>query len=585
MTNKLLTRWVLAMLFSISAGTVAADDNDQLNRQMADYWAAYLDASPLVAAAYGAPGPRDKVDDLSPEARAATRARLDAHIEQLQAIEPGNLTRANREHYEAFEWMLRNERAILDHNSRYFSFSTVGGWQTYFAQIVLSLPYRSEQDYRDLLKRLGEFNRFAQQNIDLLREGIDAGYTQPCETLAGYEASISGYIAEDPQKSLFAIPFAAMPESIAAETRTELQAEAMAVIAGSINLGYAAYAKFFEQEYLPACREQVGLSSLPGGRAAYDQLLRYYISLDTDADTVHALGLSEVARIRKDMQAVIDEVEFDGDFADFLEFLRTDPQFYATDEQSYLNQVAWVAKSIDGKLPGFFARLPSNPYGIMPVPAQTAPKTATAYYQPGAADGTRAGQYFINTYKLDSRPLYELPALSLHEGVPGHHLQFSFQGENTAMPDWRRSYYFHAYGEGWGLYSEYLGIEMGMYNTPYERFGRMIYEMWRAVRLVVDTGMHAKGWTRQQAIDYMLANTGLAEQNVVSEVDRYITYPGQATSYKHGELKIRELRKRAEKALGAEFDLRQFHVEVLEGGSLPLSVLEAKIDRWISSLE
>ena len=479
--------------------------------------------------------------------------------------------------------MLRNERAILEHHSRYFSFNTVGGWQTYFPQIVLSLPYRSEQDYRDLLKRLGEFNRFAQQNIDLLREGIDAGYTQPCETLAGYEASISGYIAEDPQKSLFAIPFAAMPESIAAETRTELQAEAMAVIAGSINPGYAAYAKFFEQEYLPACREQVGLSSLPGGRAAYDQLLRYYISLDTDADTVHALGLSEVARIRKDMQAVIDEVEFDGDFADFLEFLRTDPQFYATDEQSYLNQVAWVAKSIDGKLPSFFARLPSNPYGIMPVPAQTAPKTATAYYQPGAPDGTRAGQYFVNTYKLDSRPLYELPALSLHEGVPGHHLQFTFQSENENTPEWLRFYYFQAYGEGWGLYSEWLGTEMGAYTTPYERFGRMSLEIWRAVRLVVDTGIHTKGWSRQQAVNYMLANTGLSRQNIVAEIDRYITLPGQATAYKYGELMIRELRARAEQALGKDFDLREFHVVLLEGGPLPLAVLEQKIDGWIAA--
>ena len=577
--------WALSLLLILGAQAQAqaqaGRDDRRLEQQMAGYWAEYLEAYPLIAAGFGAQGPRDVLDDFGPEARAAQVKRLDDYIEALGKVRVNKLSPASREQFDAYSWMLRNERANLDHNSRYFTFNTVVGWHTMLAQIFLALPYFNEKDYRDLLSRMSQVGRFADQNMALLEEGIAAGYTQPCDSLRGYDATISGYVSADPQKSMFMIPFARMPESIPAEVQAELRTEAATLIQEQINPGYKRYAAWFADTYMLVCRKEAGLSSLPGGRAAYDQLLRYYTSLDTDADTVHALGLSEVERIQAEMRQIIKEVEFEGDFAAFLAFLRSDGRFYKTNEQDYLNHVAWVSKSIDGKLPGYFSRLPSNPYGIKPVPAQTAPKTATAYYQPGASDGTRAGQYFVNTYELSSRPLYELVALSLHEGVPGHHLQLSFQQENKAMPQWRRDYYFHSYGEGWALYSEWLGEEMGVYNTPYERFGRLIYEIWRAVRLVVDTGMHAKGWTRQQAIDYMMANTGLTEQNVISEIDRYITYPAQATAYKHGELKIKELRRRAEQALGEKFDLREFHVVVLEGGSLPLTVLDAKIDRWI----
>ena len=576
-------RWALPLLLILGAQAQAGGDDRRLEQQMADYWAEYVEAYPLIAASFGAQGPRDVLDDFGPEARAAQVKRLDNYIEALGKVRVNKLSLENREHFEAYNWMLRNERANLEHNSRYFTFNTFAGWHNGLAQLFLAQPYFNEKDYRDLLSRMSQVGRFADQNIALLEEGIAAGYTQPCDSLQGYDATISGFVADDPRKSMFMIPFARMPESIPTEVQAELRSEAASLIEAQINPAYRRYADWFADTYMSVCRKEAGLSSLPGGRAAYDQLLRYYTSLDTDADTVHALGLSEVERIQAEMRQIIEEVEFDDDFAAFLAFLRSDEQFYKTNEQDYLNHVAWVAKSIDGKLPGYFSRLPSNPYGIKPIPAQTAPRTATAYYQPGASDGTRAGQYFVNTYDLSSRPLYEVVGLSLHEGVPGHHLQLSFQQENKAMPQWRREYYFHAYGEGWALYSEWLGEEMGVYNTPYERFGRLIYEIWRAVRLVVDTGMHTKGWTRQQAIDYMMANTGLTEQNVVSEVDRYITYPGQATSYKLGELKIKELRRRAEQALGDKFDLREFHVVVLEGGSLPLSALDAKIDRWIEN--
>ena len=574
-------RALLAIILAVAGIAQASPSDEALELLMEDFWEAQVRASPLAATLWGENRYRDRVDDLSPEALAAKVARLDQAIAALGQIDPNDLSLANRDHYEAFEWMLTHERRNLDFGTRFFTINSLGGWHSRFADLIRATPYSSEQDYRDLLARLSGFGRYARQNVDLLRMGMESGYTQPCASLEGYLKSITGYVSDTPETSVFARPFAAMPDSVPAPVREELRAEALRVVDEVVNPAYRAFAEFYAESYEPACRTSVGLSSLPGGREAYDHALRYYTSLDTDAATIHALGRQEVDRIRAEMEAVMDEVDFEGDFAGFLAFLRSDPRFYAADEATYLRHVAWIGKTIEARLPQFFSRLPSNPYGISVIPEQIAPMTATAFYQPGAADGTRAGQYFVNLYDLSSRPLYELPALGLHESVPGHHLQISLQGENRDLPKWRRFYYFHAFGEGWGLYAEFLGEEMGIYTTPYERFGRLIYDMWRAARLVVDTGMHAMGWTRQEAIDFMLANTGLTAANVTAEVDRYITYPGQATAYKHGELKIRELRQRAEEALGDRFDLRDFHVALLMGGSLPLKVLDNRMERWI----
>ncbi|MYE13732.1 MAG: DUF885 domain-containing protein [Gammaproteobacteria bacterium] len=576
-------RVLLACVLLVAGVTHASPSDEALELLMEDFWEAQVRASPLAATLWGENRYRDRIDDLSPEALAAQVARLDRAIAALGEIDPHNLSPANREHYEAFEWMLTHERRNLDFGTRFFTITSLGGWHTRFADLIRATPYSSERDYRDLLARLAGFGPYARQNVDLLRMGMESGYTQPCASLQGYGRSITGYVSDTPEASVFARPFAAMPDSVPAPVREELRGEALRVIDEVVNPAYQAFADFYAESYEPGCRTSVGLSSLPGGREAYDHALRYYTSLDTDAPTIHALGRQEVARIRAEMEAVMDEVDFEGEFAEFLAFLRSDPQFYASDAETYLRHVAWIGKTIEARLPQFFSRLPSNPYGISVIPRQIAPMTATAFYQPGAADGTRAGQYFVNLYDLSSRPLYELPALGLHESVPGHHLQISLQGENEDLPDWRRFYYFHAFGEGWGLYAEFLGEEMGIYRTPYERFGRLIYDMWRAARLVVDTGMHAMGWTRQEAIDFMLANTGLTPANVVAEVDRYITYPGQATAYKHGELKIRELRQRAEAALGERFDLREFHIALLTGGSLPLKVLDNRMQRWIDA--
>ena len=588
MNNKQISRrvsaafaWLLLLLFAGIAHASSADD--ALHGLMQDFWEAQLAASPLSASVFGETRYRDRVDDLSPEALLANQARLDQAIKQLAKMKVSRLSKENREQFAAFEWMLAHERQNLEFDTQFLTINTLGGWHTRFPQVVLAAPYRTERDFLDLLSRFGAFKSYAQQNLALLRVAIEKGYTQPCEVLQDFDKSISGYIAASPEESMFARPFDSMPESIARDRRFALRSEALRLIQEIINPAYQAFANFFLEDYLPACRQQVGLSSLPGGREAYDHALRYYTSLDTDATRVHELGLREVARIRGEMQEIVDEVGFEGDIPAFLEFLRKDARFYASDEESYLHRVAWIAKTIESRLPKFFSKLPRNPFGISVIPEQIAPLTTTAYYQPGAGDGTRAGQYFVNLHDLGSRPLYELPALTLHESVPGHHTQISFQGENTGLPDWRRFYFFHAFGEGWALYSEFLGEEMGVYTTPYERFGRLIYEMWRAVRLVVDTGLHARRWSRTRAMDYMLANTGLTRTNVIAEVDRYITYPGQATAYKHGELKILELRRRAENTLGTRFDLREFHVHLLAGGSLPLTVLDARMQNWIDA--
>ena len=576
-------RIVFAIVLLVVGMAHASPSDESLEMLMAEFWEAQVQAAPLAAALWGENRYRGRVDDLSPEALADRVARLDRAIAGLEEIDARELSPANREHYEAFEWMLTHERRNLDFGTRFFTINSFGGWHSRFADLIQATPYSSEQDYRDLLARLTGFGPYARQNIDLMRAGMEGGYTQPCASLEGYGKSIIDYISDTPEASVFAKPFAAMPGSLAPAVREALRGEALRVIDEVVNPAYRAFADFYAESYEPACRTSVGLSSLPGGRAGYDHALRYYTSLDTDAAAIHALGRREVDRIRGEMEAVMREVDFEGDFAAFLAFLRSDPQFYAADEETYLHRVAWIGKTIEARLPQFFSRLPSNPYGISVIPEQIAPLTPTAFYQPGAADGTRAGRYFVNLYDLPSRPLYELPALGLHESVPGHHLQFSIQGENEDLPDWRRFYYFHAFGEGWALYCEFLGEEMGIYTTPYERFGRLIYDMWRAARLVVDPGLHAMGWTRQEAIDFMLANTGLTRKNVIAEVDRYITYPGQATAYKHGELKIRELRRRAEEALRDDFDLREFHVELLTGGSLPLEVLDNRMQRWIDA--
>jgi uncharacterized protein (DUF885 family) len=399
--------------------------------------------------------------------------------------------------------------------------------------------------------------------------------------LQGYEETITAHIVQDPTKSLLFSPFRNFPQELTEGEAKQLGEQAVASIRDTVVPAYKRFHNFMRRIYIPAARGTIGASALPDGREFYRYRVRHFTTLEVSPDEVHQLGLTEVARIKSEMLEIIEQVEFSGDFTEFLQFLRTDPRFYPTNADDYLKETAYILKRMDGELPKLFLNLPRNPYGLKVIPAYIAPKTTTAYYQPPPASGKLAGQYFLNTYNLKSRPLYELEALSLHEAVPGHHLQIALQQELTDLPLFRKYSGFTAFVEGWALYAERLGLEVGFYKDPYSNFGRLSYEMWRACRLVVDTGIHYQGWTRKQAIDYMIQYTSLSRHNIVAEVDRYISWPGQALAYKIGELKIRELREKATKQLGSQFDIREFHDAVLRNGAVPLPILELNIESFI----
>jgi uncharacterized protein (DUF885 family) len=400
-------------------------------------------------------------------------------------------------------------------------------------------------------------------------------------TLAGYDRTIAAHVVTDPAASVFWKPFEKFPSTVPAAEHERLRRDGRAAVLNAIS-GYREFLEFFQKEYYPGARASLAAIELPNGRAYYAAKIREFTTLDLTPEEIHKIGLSEVERISREMNEVMKGVGFQGDFAAFLEFLRTDPRFYAKTPEELLARASLIAKRADGKLPSLFKTLPRLPYTVEPVPADLAPKYTAGRYVNASEGSTQPGIYWVNTYKLDSRPLYNLPSLTLHEAVPGHHLQIALSRELSNLPNFRRYSYISAFGEGWGLYSEWLGVEAGFYTDPYENFGRLTYEMWRACRLVVDTGIHAMGWTRARAIDYMASRTALPRHEVETEIDRYISWPGQALAYKLGELKIKEVRRRAETALGTRFNVREFHDVVLGSGSVPLKVLEENVDRWIA---
>jgi uncharacterized protein (DUF885 family) len=405
----------------------------------------------------------------------------------------------------------------------------------------------------------------------------------PSVSVQGLESTLRPHVVDDPTKSLLWKPFANFPVGVPEGERTRLMAAGRTAIAEGVVPGFREFAEFMQREYVPGARATIGASALPNGRAYYAQRVRNYTTLALTASDVHRTGLAEVARIRAEMETVMRSTGFRGTFAEFLQFLRTDPRFRVASEDELLMRTSLILKRMDGELPKLFGRLPRMPYGIRRVPEFIAPRTTTAYYSPPSGDGSRAGYYWVNVYDLPSRPTYEIEALSLHEAVPGHHIQLAIQQELGDVPNFRRFGGVTAFVEGWALYAERLGKEVGFYTDPYSDFGRLTYEMWRACRLVVDTGIHDQGWTRQRAIDYMAANTGLTLLNITNEVDRYIAWPGQALAYKTGEMKIRELRAFAERELGPAFDRRRFHDVVLGSGSIPLTVLEANVRAYVEA--
>ncbi|MEJ2086547.1 MAG: DUF885 domain-containing protein, partial [Acidobacteriota bacterium] len=457
------------------------------------------------------------------------------------------------------------------------------GFHTTFASLPTRMPFATVEDYENYLARLAAYPSFCEQNIELMRRGMEIGFVLPRVVLEGYEATILPHTAEDPTQTVFWRPFEAIPSSVPEAEHERLRAAGRAVIEEAVSPAYEEFLTFITSEYIPGCRDTIAASDLPNGVDYYDFLVRYHTTLDITPEEVHAVGNREVERIRSEMLEIIDEVRFEGDLDDFLQFLRTDPRFFPKTAEELLKEASFIAKKIDGRLPALFKTLPRQPYGVEPVPAHLAPKYTAGRYSGAAIDGTRAGFYWVNTYALDSRTLWALVALTLHEAVPGHHLQNALRQELTDLPNFRRFSRINAYGEGWGLYSEWLGLEVGMYEDPYDDFGRLSYEAWRACRLVVDTGMHALGWSRQQAMDFMRENTALSLHEITTETDRYIAWPGQALAYKMGQIKILELRRRAEEKLGTAFDVREFHDVILLNGPVPLTVLEEQVDAYIEA--
>jgi uncharacterized protein (DUF885 family) len=571
-----------------AAGALAAtgDSAAQLHALFDREWEMRLRDEPLFATEVG----RHEYDALLPEVayadlerRHRERQALLAELTEIGAIDLSRLSVADAVDAQIWRAQLEDRIAEFELGSYQMPFNADSGFHTGFAMLPDRMPFATRRDYESYLSRLRAWPRYVGQQIELMRMGIRRGFTVPRATLAGYERTISAHVVDDPAKSVFYKPFERFPAAMPEAERQSLRAAARAAILDGAVAGYRLLLDFYRAEYLPHARVTISASELPDGRAYYAHQIRHFTTLDLTPERIHEVGLAEVERITGEMQAVIRQVGFKGDFAAFVRFLRTDPRFYPKTGEELLKDAAWIAKRIDGKLPSEFKTLPRLPYTVQPVPDHLAPKYTAGRYVQSPAGSTQPGIYWVNIYQPETRPLYDLEALTLHEAVPGHHLQIALSQELADLPNFRRYSYLSAFGEGWGLYSEWLGLEMGFYTDPYSNFGRLTYEMWRACRLVVDTGIHAQGWTRQQAIDYLAAHTALPLHEVETETDRYISWPGQALAYKLGELKIKELRRKAEKALGPAFDVRRFHDVVLGSGAVPLAVLEQNVDRFIAA--
>ena len=573
---------ILAVLILLPIPARAADEVKRLHALFDRNWETRLRENPLFATSVG----RHEYDNRLPSVTIADLERRQAHrksdLASLAKIDRSKLPQAEQVNYDIFKRQIDEGIESFDYGDYQMPFNADSGFHSSFSRLPKDVPLASVKDYENYISRLREWPRYVREQIALMRMGLKRGMTVPRATLDGYDNTIAAHVVDDPARSVFWEPFAKFPNAIPESERERLRSEGRDAIMNGAVVGYREFLDFFHNEYLPGARKTLAASDLPGGLAYYQHRIREFTTLDLSPDAIHNLGLREVDRISTEMDAVMKQAGFQGDRAAFFEFLRTDPRFYAKTPEELLSRAAWIAKRSDGKLPSLFKTLPRLPYTVEPVPADIAPKYTSGRYVGAPLGSIRPGIYWVNTYKLESRPLYNLEALTLHEAVPGHHLQIALSRELTNLPNFRRFSYISSFGEGWGLYCEWLGLEAGFYTDPYSNFGRLTYEMWRACRLVVDTGIHSKGWTRQQAIDYMATRSALPLHEVETEIDRYISWPGQALSYKLGELKIKELRKRAEQALGPRFDLREFHDVVLGSGAVPLSVLEMNIDRWIA---
>ncbi len=581
MMRSLLFAVAVVMVF-VAQSAHAESPDARLRAYFAAEWERGLQQNPELASYNGDPRFNDRWTDRSLAAMARFEAADRAALAQLHAFDRKALSADSQLDYDTYEWDLSRDVERQKFREYLQPLSHQGGIQTADG-IVEVLPFASSKDYRDWLARLEALPAVIEQTTELMREGVRAGQLPPRVLMQRVPAQIAAQIVDDPTRSAFYRPFAKFPAAVPQAERAGLQAAAKQLIADKIVPAYRAFAVFFNEGYLPKTRAGIAVADLPDGKAYYDFLAGYYTTTDLTAEQIHQVGLKEVARLRGEMEKVKAEVGFKGTLPEFFTYLRTDPKFFYKSPDALLQAYRALSKRIDPELVKAFHTIPRQPYGVRAIPDNIAPDTTTAYYQPGAVDGSRAGFYYVNLFKPEVRPTWEMMPLSLHEAVPGHHFQFARSLELPDRPTFHRTAYFVAYSEGWALYAEQLGYDMGLYDDPYDRFGQLTYEMWRAIRLVVDTGMHAKDWSRERAIAYFKDNAAKTEQDIVNEVDRYIGTPGQALAYKIGQLRISALRAKAQAALGERFDLRGFNDAVLATGSVPLQALERHVDAWIAA--
>jgi uncharacterized protein (DUF885 family) len=553
-----------------------------LNSLLDRVWEYEIQQSPLLATNIGDPRLQDRFADMTLSAiqqRAADRKQFLTELNDIDFDSLGELAQVD---HVLLQRRLERQLADFQFKTHLMPVSKRDGFHIEFPELPRLMNPKSLADFDNYVARLKDFSRYTDEYIELLRGGIEAGLTQPSVIMNESVGQAEAHIVDDPRQSLLLSGVSEeVRKKLGEEDWQSVEAKIVSAITESVIPSYKRFKDFLKREYLPACRGPIAAAALPNGRDFYRDRIRRFTTLDFTPEQLHETGIQENARIRAEMEGIRKKVQFDGDLPAFLSHLRTDPKFYPKTADELMSAAALILKSADGRLPDMFGRLPRTPYGLKEIPAHVAPQTTSAYYWPPSTDGKRAGMYYLNTYNLSSRPIYQLESLSLHEAVPGHHLQLALQAELTNLHPISRQSNITAFIEGWALYSERLGLEMGFFTDPYQDFGRLSMEAWRASRLVVDTGIHYFGWSRQQAIDYMTENTALSPHNIVAEVDRYIGWPGQALAYKVGELEITRLRHAAEKQLDDKFDLRAFHDEVLAVGSIPIPLLEKRIQRWV----
>ena len=546
-------------------------------------WEHSLHESPEFATEVGFPGLNDRWSDSSLEAIARRKRELQAPLKVIASIKRDKLSAADQLNYDLYK---RNYDQAIEGTrfpGEYIQLTQLGGIQQDIARMLDVAPRNTVKDYEDIIARLNGVPTVVDQTLALLRKGLAAGITPPRITLRDVPQQVKNQLEPDPTKSAFLRPFQKFPIEFSETDKTRLRLAAELALKEKVRPAFTKLHEFIANDYVPGARETIACGDLPDGKAWYEFNARAMTTTKLSPQEIHNIGLSEVARIRDEMNKVIATSGFKGNFGEFLAFLRNDPQFSYTNAADLLRGYRDICKRADPELARLFGKLPRLPYGVKAIPSYAEKSQTTAYYQPGSPDAGRPGYFYANTYDIKTRLTWEMEALSLHEAVPGHHLQIALAQELEDIPNFRKHGHYTAFVEGWGLYSESLGTEMGFYTDPYSKFGQLTYEIWRAIRLVVDTGMHSMGWTRQQAIDYFLANASKNEHDITVEIDRYIVWPGQALAYKIGELKIKELRATATKELGDKFDIREFHDQILGNAAVPLDVLESRIKQWIAS--